>query len=135
MRDGGYSVEGSMTNSLVRLGSVLSLVAVLPAADVAAFLDRGRASWPEEFICRAHTEFGATHIFHSVGVVTAVSTATGALTLDHEDIKGLMPAMVMTYRVEPRELTADLGVGDRIAFEVEPKSYKILRVMLLQHSK
>ncbi len=124
-----------MTSSLVRCASVLTLAAILPAADAAVFLDRERAGWPEEFICRAHTEFEATRIFRSVGVVTAVSAATGALTLDHQEIKGLMPAMVMTYRVEPRGLSADLNVGDRIAFEVDAKGYTIPAFTLLQRSK
>jgi len=78
-----------MTNSLVRLGSVLSLVAVLPAADVAAFLDRGRASWPENLYAERILNSGRQHIFHSVGVVTAVSTATGALDTGSRGYQGL----------------------------------------------
>jgi Cu/Ag efflux protein CusF len=80
-------------------------------------------------------ESAASGIFHGVGVVTAIDAATGALTLDHEDIKGLMPAMVMMYRVEPRRLSDGLRKGDRIAFDIDAGRYTIIGVKLLQRGK
>jgi Cu/Ag efflux protein CusF len=80
-------------------------------------------------------ESAASGIFHGVGVVTAIDAATGALTLDHEDIKGLMPAMVMMYRVEPRRLSDGLHEGDRIAFGIDAARYTIVGVKLLQRGK
>jgi Cu/Ag efflux protein CusF len=76
-------------------------------------------------------ETAATGIFHGVGVVTAIDSASGALTVDHEDILGLMPAMVMMYRVQSPDLSRGLGVGDRIAFDVDGKTYTIVGVKRL----
>jgi Cu/Ag efflux protein CusF len=80
---------------------------------------------------RVQAETAATGVFHGVGVVTAIDAASGALTLDHEEIKGLMPAMVMMYRVEARDISEGLGVGDRISFDLDAKSYTIVGVKRL----
>jgi Cu/Ag efflux protein CusF len=87
-------------------------------------------------IASAHAqESAASGIFHGVGVVTAIDATTGALTLDHEDIKGLMPAMVMMYRVEPRRLSDGLRKGDKIAFDIDAGRYTITGVKILQPAK
>ena len=74
-------------------------------------------------------------LFHGVGVVTAIDPATGSLTLDHEEIKGFMPAMEMMYRVDPRSLSADLRTGDKVDFAVEAKTYIIRSVKLIERAK
>jgi len=43
-----------------------------------------------------------------------------------------MPAMVMMYRVKSRDVSAGLGVGDRITFDVDGKSYTIVGVQRLR---
>lgn len=96
-----------------------------PLADAAT-------DWASAHVCVAQAEeTSATGVFHGVGVVTAIDAASGALTLDHEDIKGLMPAMEMMYRVESRDLDAGLSVGDRIAFDIDAKRYTIVGVKRL----
>ena len=80
-------------------------------------------------------ETAATGVFHGVGVVTAVDGAKGWLTLDHEAIKGFMCAMEMMYRVEPPRLTADLRVGDRVAFDIDAGRYVIVGVKVLDSAK
>ncbi len=70
----------------------------------------------------------AQKIFHGVGVVTGVDAASGALTVDHGDIPGLMDAMEMTYRVRPAALAEDLKKGDTIAFGVEGETYTIVEI-------
>jgi Cu(I)/Ag(I) efflux system periplasmic protein CusF len=74
----------------------------------------------------AQVETAATGVFHGVGVVKDIQRSTGALTLDHEDIKGLMPAMIMMYRVKTPAVSQGLEVGDRVEFQVDAKSYTIL---------
>jgi Cu/Ag efflux protein CusF len=101
----------------------------------AVWPDRGLATGLASSLWRAQAETAATGVFHGVGVVTAIDAASGALTLDHEEIKGLMPAMVMMYRVQSRDVSEGLGVGDRIAFDVDGKSYTIVGVKLLSHAK
>ena len=82
-------------------------------------------------ICHAQFETNATGVFHGVGVVKEIQAGTGALTLDHEDIVGLMPAMEMMYRVKAPEISHGLKVGDRVDFEVDGKTYVILSVKLI----
>src|SRR5579864_4119956 len=55
-------------------------------------------------------------IFRGVGIIKAIDPRSGALTLAHEEIKGLMPAMEMMYRVKSRALSEGLREGDKIEF-------------------
>jgi Cu/Ag efflux protein CusF len=80
-------------------------------------------------------ETAAKGVFHGVGVVKAIDATTGALTLDHEAIVGFMEAMEMMYRVEPRELSAGLRVGDRVAFDIDAERYAIVGVKVLNSAK
>jgi Cu/Ag efflux protein CusF len=80
-------------------------------------------------------ETEASGTFRGVGVVTAVNSRAGALTINHEEIKGFMPAMIMMYRVEPFSLTAGLQPGDRIEFALDAKSYTIHDVRRIERGK
>jgi Cu/Ag efflux protein CusF len=99
-----------------------------PGAD---FVHRPGPSFPSGPICRAQFETNAPGVFHGVGIIKQIQAGTGALTLDHEDIAGLMPAMEMMYRVATPEVSRGLEVGDRVAFDVDGKSYTILSVKLI----
>ena len=50
------------------------------------------------------------------GVVTRISTETGSIEIDHEDIPGVMPPMVMEFFVTDKKLLDGLKVGDKIDF-------------------
>ena len=73
--------------------------------------------------------------FTASEIVKAVDGAKGWLTLDHEAIIGFMGAMEMMYRVEPARLTADLRVGDRVAFDIDAGRYVIVGVKVLDRAK
>jgi Cu/Ag efflux protein CusF len=73
-------------------------------------------------------------IFRGVGVVTAIEP-TGALTINHEPIEGLMPAMEMTFSVNPRTLSNGVRPGDRVAFSVEGKTYVIVGLKVVGHTE
>ncbi len=103
---------------------------LLPAAG-ADFASRPDVALPTDVICHARFENVAADVFHGVGVVTEIDAGSGALTLDHEDIVGLMPAMVMMYRVATPELSRMLKVGDRVAFDLDGKTYTILDVKVI----
>src|SRR4051812_10126368 len=57
---------------------------------------------------------GATKSYRVVGVVREVDPAAGEVTLRHEAIHGLMPAMTMPFKVEDRSLLADVRPGDEV---------------------
>ena len=79
-------------------------------------------------------ETEATGILRGVGVVKAIDAATGWLTLDHEDIKGFMPAMEMMYNVKSPEISAGLHVGDRVAFDIDAEHYIIVGVAVVKRA-
>src|SRR5436309_11186094 len=57
-----------------------------------------------------------TKTYPSVGTVKGVDPKLPAIEIDHEDIKGLMPAMQMEFHVTDKTLLDGLAVGDRIEF-------------------
>ncbi len=66
-----------------------------------------------------------SRLFHGVGVVREVDAEHGRLVVSHEDIPGLMPAMVMAFAVDPPSLARGLKPGDKIEFDVTAKTYII----------
>ncbi len=115
----------------------ISVVVALAAASGAVSDQRGdRIAWAPRCTSPAHAFEGeASGVFHGAGVVKAVDSAKGWLTLDHEAISGFMDAMEMMYRVEPPRLTADLQVGDRVAFDIDAGRYVIVGVKVLNSAK
>src|SRR5438105_15456421 len=53
------------------------------------------------------------------GKVVAVDAAKPAVTLDHEDIPGLMKAMQMEFPVQDPKLREGVKVGDRVQGRLE----------------
>jgi Cu/Ag efflux protein CusF len=76
------------------------------------------------------SETGKT--FRGTGVVTAIEP-NGSLTINHEPIAGLMPAMEMTFSVNPRALTTGVRPGDKIEFSVEGTTYILRAVKVVGH--
>ncbi|HXA21989.1 MAG TPA: copper-binding protein [Acetobacteraceae bacterium] len=73
-------------------------------------------------------------VFRGVGIVTAIEPA-GSLTINHEPIEGLMPAMEMAFQVNPRTLANGVRPGDKIEFSVEGKTYTIVAVKIVGHTE
>ena len=73
-------------------------------------------------------------VFRGVGIVTAIEPA-GSLTINHEPIEGLMPAMEMMFQVSPRTLANSVRPGDKIEFSVEGKTYTIVAVKVVGHTE
>ena len=57
------------------------------------------------------------------GVVTEIDMQTGSVELDHEDIKGVMPAMKMEFYVSDKKLLDGVKVGDRVDFTLRYKDH------------
>ena len=56
--------------------------------------------------------------YDGVGVVRLINFEEGWLEIDHEEIKGLMPAMQMEWYVTNREMLKTVQVGDKVNFVV-----------------
>lgn len=63
-----------------------------------------------------------TKHYNGVGVVTKIDNDMGTVGLDHEEIKGLMPAMSMEYYVKDKAMLKAVKVGQKVDFTVEDVS-------------
>lgn len=113
--------------------ALLATAIWLAAAPAVAFADRPLAERVGGAIMLAQAQESGT--FRGVGIITAIDVTTGALTLDHEEIKGLMPAMEMMYNVRARALSEGLSKGDKIEFGLDAKTYTILDVKVIEQAK
>ena len=55
------------------------------------------------------------------GVVTKINMELGSVEMNHEEIKDLMPAMMMEFFVSDKKLLDGLKVGDKIDFVIRYK--------------
>jgi len=60
-----------------------------------------------------------TNTYVGVGTVKDLDPKVPIIEIDHEDIKGLMPAMQMPFHVKDKGLLEGIKRGDRIEFTVE----------------
>ena len=57
--------------------------------------------------------------YPGTGVITELRKETGEVELDHEEIKGKMPAMKMMFHVKEKGFLQNLKVGDKVNFVLE----------------
>jgi Cu/Ag efflux protein CusF len=74
-------------------------------------------------------------LYQGIGVVTAINPATGSLTINHQKIEGLMPAMEMLFQVDPRTLSDRVKPGDKVEFQLEGKTYTIRDIKVIEPTK
>jgi Cu/Ag efflux protein CusF len=74
-------------------------------------------------------------VFQGHGVVRAVESGTGAVTIAHDEIKGFMPAMEVMYRVQEPKLSECLRPGDTVDFSIDGAEHTIVRVNLLNYDQ
>lgn len=65
------------------------------------------------------TPSSAQRSFQGVGVVIATVPRAGRLIVNHEEIRGFMGAMEMSFPVTPASLLNGLNAGDRIQFTID----------------
>lgn len=68
--------------------------------------------------------------YKSVGVIKAIKTDEGKITIDHEDIPGYMSAMEMEETVADKSLLDSVKRGDKVEFELERTDAKIVLTKL-----
>ena len=56
--------------------------------------------------------------YQGTGVVKLINLKEGWIEINHEEIKGLMPAMEMEWSVTNRSLLKSVRVGDKVDFTV-----------------
>lgn len=61
-----------------------------------------------------------TKTFDGTGAVTSINLEIGSVKLDHDEIKGVMPAMQgMEFYVSDKKILDNLKVGDKVDFVLE----------------
>ena len=60
-------------------------------------------------------------IYRGKGKVTKINEQAPSIELNHEDIPGLMPAMVMEFYVSDKSLLDKIKLGDTVNFQIEYK--------------
>ena len=56
--------------------------------------------------------------YPGTGVVATINRSEGWIEINHEEIKGLMPAMQMEFNVKDKTLLDKVNVGDRVDFTI-----------------
>lgn len=59
--------------------------------------------------------------YNAKGKITKINAQLGSIELDHEEIPGLMPRMIMEFFVKDKALLNGLTVGDSVDFVIEYK--------------
>ena len=69
-----------------------------------------------------------TVVYQGAGSVEEVHKDTATIQINHEEIKGLMPAMSMPYRVKDKAMLDAVKPGDKVDFTVEDSSAGIFLI-------
>jgi len=91
---------------------MLLLIGMLTCADLISCSDK--AGGKEQQMVQAQ--------YTSRGTVVSVDPSSSRIELDHEEIKGLMPAMTMPFRVKDAALLTGLKPGDQVTFVLDVNS-------------
>ncbi len=73
-------------------------------------------------------------LIDSKGVVTKINLENPSVELDHEEIKGIMPAMNMEFFVKDKKMLDGLKLGDKVDFTLEDNKGAELIVKLSKSS-
>ena len=70
---------------------------------------------------RAATLAGSAATYESRGSVVSLDEKANKITLKHEEIKDLIPAMTMEFSVSSNEMLNNLRPGNRVRFTLSPQ--------------
>jgi Cu/Ag efflux protein CusF len=74
-------------------------------------------------------------IYKGIGVVIATVPRMNRLIVNHEEIKGFMAAMEMSYPVTPPDLLNGLNPGDKIGFTIDAGKSTIVAIEVIEAAK
>jgi Cu/Ag efflux protein CusF len=72
--------------------------------------------------CQKTSEAPQAKQYQVNGKVVAIDTDHKTVTLDHEDIPGLMKGMEMRFKVENPQVLEGIAVGDQVSGQLEVQS-------------
>jgi protein SCO1/2 len=110
--------------------------AIIDADGKLVKLYRGNEWKPDEIVAelRKHApaieKTGGSHIYRGLGVVESIDRESATLEINHEEIKGLMPAMSMPFRLKDKGLVEGIEPGDKVDFWIESASGDMVVIRL-----
>ena len=81
------------------------------------------------FAVKAAKGSAATDRYEAIGTVVSVDPEKSRIVLDHEEVKGFMAPMVMSYMVKPATLLQGLAKGDKVRFTIEADKRVIVSIV------
>src|SRR5262245_8852317 len=93
----------------------------------------GKGGEPKVTLAQAPAADGKT--YRGVGVVIATIPRMNRLIVNHEEIKGFMAAMEMSYPVVPSELLNGLNPGDKVGFTIDAGKSSIVAIEVIETAK
>jgi manganese oxidase len=93
----------------------------------------GKGGEPKRLAQAAGTE--GAQSYQGVGVVIAAVPRVGRLIVNHEEIKGFMAAMEMSYPVTPPSLLNGLNPGDKVGFTIDPSKSTIVGIEVIERAR
>lgn len=110
--------------------------AIIGADGKVVKLYRGNEWKPEEIVTELRALGPAADaskdLGHGVGIVESFDQERATIQIDHEEIKGVMPAMNMSIAVKDKSLLDSVNPGDKIDFWVEPTPAGLVVVRMLK---
>jgi Cu/Ag efflux protein CusF len=83
----------------------------------------------------AQTPVAESKTYKGIGVVIATVPRMNRLIVNHEEIKGFMAAMEMSYPVTPPDLLNGLNPGDKIGFTIGSAKSTIVAIEVIEAAK
>jgi Cu/Ag efflux protein CusF len=72
----------------------------------------------------------AAKVYDGVGVVVSVDRTTGTVQINHEDIKGFMTAMTMTFKAKRTSLLDKIEPGDKVDFKLRDSGFGVVLIKI-----
>jgi Cu/Ag efflux protein CusF len=72
----------------------------------------------------------AIKTYDGVGVVVSVDHTAGTVQIKHEDIKGFMTAMTMTFKARRPSLLDGISAGDNVDFTLRDDGYGVVLIKI-----
>jgi protein SCO1/2 len=83
--------------------------------------------------CRKPADQSDVKVYDVTGKVVSVDAANSKVTLDHEDIPGLMQAMEMEFKVDNPQVLEEIVVGADVRGRLEVRSGDYIITELEKH--
>ncbi len=78
--------------------------------------------------CRAGRP--AVKIYDGVGVIVSVDRIAGTIQINHEEIKGFMTAMTMSFKAKRASLLDKIAPGDKVKFKLRDDGSEVVLVKI-----